>query len=379
MLGTHLRHSPAAFRSSVPLHRLSFVHNSFHRPGLPEAHPSSRSIRRSDCGLRAAAVVGKTELSQEAPPEHLQGPKVVWYPGHIAKAERQLREQLRQVDVVLEVRDARIISATEHPAVGDWAGDKPRLLLLNQHDRISAADKQKWASHFHTLGTRIFWTNGKSGEGVAKVAKAAQQAADAVNAKRKARGLRPRAVRACVVGFPNVGKSALINRMLGRRVAESAATPGLTRHLRWLSVGGDLNLLDAPGVLPVNLVDQAAAQRLAMCNDIGEASYEATLITAALLESIRRLACGPAILEVVHQRCGLPFPPGMTGDDFLIDFAAAKFSGDKETAAQRILKEFRTNILGNFALELPPAAAAAANPDVLESTNPLHPAEVTQP
>ena len=112
-----------------------------------------------------------------------------------------------------------------------------------------------------------------------------------VNAKRAKRGLMPRAVRSCVVGFPNIGKSALINRLLGKRVVDSAPLPGVTKVLRWCRLGGQVDLLDAPGVIPASFNDQLAAQRLAICNDIGQAAYEDTLIAAAFISRIRGLAC----------------------------------------------------------------------------------------
>ena len=112
---------------------------------------------------------------------------------------------------------------------------------------------------------------------------------EGLNERRREKGLRPRPVRAAVVGFPNVGKSALINRLIGRAQCASAARPGVTRHLQWVSLGaeGAIMLLDAPGVLPMRLADQAAAVRLAICNDIGEASYTTSLVAAQFVELLR--------------------------------------------------------------------------------------------
>jgi len=116
---------------------------------------------------------------------------------------------------------------------------------------------------------------------------------EGINARRLEKGLRPRPVRAAVVGFPNVGKSALINRLIGRAQCQSAQRPGVTRHLQWVSLGaeGALMLLDAPGVLPMRLADQAAAVRLAICNDIGEASYTTSLVAAQFVEQLRKQEC----------------------------------------------------------------------------------------
>lgn len=185
---------------------------------------------------------------------------VQWYPGHIAKAERSLREQLKAVDMVLEVRDGRCPMSTRHPAIPEWVGSKPRLLLINRKDMVPEADRAAWTDHFAARGHRVVWTCGNMGDGVARVAAQAAALGETLNARRAARGLRPRPVRAVVIGFPNVGKSALINRLLGRRVADSAPKPGVTRSLRWARIGGDIDLLDAPGIIPMSLRDQVAAQ-----------------------------------------------------------------------------------------------------------------------
>ena len=130
----------------------------------------------------------------------LQTHVVQWYPGHIARAERQLREHLKMVDAVLEVRDARIPVATSHPQVAAWVGDKLRLLVMNRVDMVSAADRKEWVAHFKATGQRVYWTDGKMGEGVRGLKNALEIASRDLNAKREKRGLKPRAVRACVIG-----------------------------------------------------------------------------------------------------------------------------------------------------------------------------------
>jgi ribosome biogenesis GTPase A len=129
-------------------------------------------------------------------------------PRHIAKAEKALLEQLKRVDVVLEVRDARIPLATHHPQMQEWAGEKGRVLVLNRVDMISTEAREAWESWFRDQGERPVFTNAQQGKGVKAIAKVAQVAGESVNERRKARGMKPRPVRAVVIGFPNVGKSA---------------------------------------------------------------------------------------------------------------------------------------------------------------------------
>lgn len=279
---------------------------------------------------------------------------VQWYPGHIAKAEKSLREQLSAVDIILEVRDGRIPRSTHHPQVKDWIGSRPSLLLLNRKDMVGAGDRNAWSDYFSQQGQRPIWTNGNDGEGVAAVIKLAKRVGETLNEKRSARGLRPRAVRAVVIGFPNVGKSALINRLLGRRVAASAPRPGVTRTLSWARIGGELDLLDAPGIIPAALRDQVAAARLAMCNDIGEAAYVTSLVAAAFIDTVLALPCAPQFKKKLEARYKIQMG-NETAEEYVNSVGDRWFNGEPERAGQRILKDYQNLALGRFCLELPPS------------------------
>jgi ribosome biogenesis GTPase A len=159
--------------------------------------------------------------------------KITWYPGHIAKAERELADYLKKVDVVIEVRDARIPLATTHPMVPKWVGNKPLIIAVGRIDQISRKALRDWREYYainpphpDRPDAKVFFIDGKLGSGVLALKKEALKASTEINAKREKRGIQPRAVRAAVIGFPNVGKSALINRLLGRKVAKSRNLPG---------------------------------------------------------------------------------------------------------------------------------------------------------
>ena len=289
-------------------------------------------------------------------------PPIQWYPGHIAKAEKNLLEQLKRVDVVLEVRDARIPLASTHPQVQEWIGEKPRILVLNRVDLISPKAAELWRDWFRLQGEKPYYTDAKNGKGVSVLIKAAQATGEKLNQRRRDRGMNPRAVRAVVIGFPNVGKSALINRLLNRRVVESARKPGVTRQLRWVRISPDLNLLDAPGVLPGRLTDQDAAYRLAMCDDIGEGAYDRQLVTAALIEKIKEMENHnqnwPHWIpqSPLQTRYGVEMA-NFAGDEYLAQVAQIKFQGDVDRTAHHILNDFRKGILGAIALEAPSPSA----------------------
>ena len=282
-------------------------------------------------------------------------PLIGWYPGHIAKAEKQLKEQLKRVDVVLEVRDARIPLATEHPQVQEWTGGKTRVLVLNRVDMISPQVRQLWADWFQAQGETPYYTNAQHGTGVTAVAKAAAEAGVAINRRRRSRGMLPRPVRAVVIGFPNVGKSALINRLLKRRVVESARRAGVTRQLRWVRISDQLDLLDAPGVIPLKLDFQEDALKLAICDDIGEASYDNQRVAAVLIDLLKDLeitAAGLLPASPLLSRYELD-PTPVTGEEYLKNLANHRHKGDVERTARQLLNDFRTGMLGAIPLELP--------------------------
>jgi len=282
---------------------------------------------------------------------------IQWYPGHIAKAERQLKEQLKRVDVVLEVIDARIPLASQHPDVPIWIGDKPKLVILNRVDMITESLQNQWLEWFRAQDQAVYYANAKQGTGVKAISRAAQQAGKAVNEKRLRRGMQPRAIRAVVMGFPNVGKSALINRLLGRKVVESARRAGVTRQLRWVRISESLELLDSPGVIPLKLDNQENALKLAICEDIGEAAYENQAVAIALIDILLDLALGHSLMDRYQVA-----PDTMNGDLYLIALADQRYNGDRERGAVQLLNDFRKGLLGSLPLELPPALTVATLP-----------------
>jgi ribosome biogenesis GTP-binding protein YlqF len=313
------------------------------------------SRSRPVVGVHARATIQETLVDTDVAQSFFHEKHIIqWYPGHIAKAERQLKEQLSRVDAVLEVRDARILQSTQHPMLTTWIQNKRHFVIVNRVDMVRAADVKKWREHFRILGkqAQVFYTNGKSGDGVHAVIKAAEKLSIDVNANRIRRGLKSRPVRACLVGYPNVGKSALINRLLNRRVVNSAALPGVTRALQWVRMGKELDLLDSPGIIPASMNNQDAAGKLAICNDIGEASYIASSVAVCLLSQLPSLPGAKKIVRKVEERYQVSYADGST-EDMLWQLADRLFAGDIEVAAQRVLKDFRDLRLGCFALEFP--------------------------
>jgi len=285
-------------------------------------------------------------------------PAIQWYPGHIAKAEKALSASLEKVDLVIEVRDARIPLATGHPRLRRWIGAKQHLLVLNRLDMISPAARQAWDVWFRSQGQTPWWCDAKTGTGVKQLQQAAIRAGDALNTRRRDRGMKPRPVRALMLGFPNVGKSALINRLVRQKVVESARRAGVTRSLRWVRLGQDLDLLDAPGVLPPRLDDQQAALRLALCDDIGQAAYDcegAALAFVELLVWLEQLPQAGVAAGLLAGRYGVAMDhqDPAASSNWLAAAAARHTSGDLQRMSTKLLDDFRRSHLGAIALELP--------------------------
>jgi len=296
--------------------------------------------------------------SPELQAPSLRAPAIQWYPGHIAKAEKALTAHLEKVDLVIEVRDARIPLATGHPRLRRWIGAKQHLLVLNRLDMISPAARQAWDAWFRSQGQTPWWCDAKTGTGVKQLQQAAIRAGDALNTRRRDRGMKPRPVRALMLGFPNVGKSALINRLVRQKVVESARRAGVTRSLRWVRLGQDLDLLDAPGVLPPRLDDQQAALRLALCDDIGQAAYDcegAALAFVELLVWLEQLPQAGVAAGLLAGRYGVAMDhlDPAASSSWLAAAAARHTSGDLQRMSTKLLDDFRRSHLGAIALELP--------------------------
>uniref|UniRef100_A0A7N0TW84 G domain-containing protein n=1 Tax=Kalanchoe fedtschenkoi TaxID=63787 RepID=A0A7N0TW84_KALFE len=277
---------------------------------------------------------------------------VQWYPGHIAKTEKELKDQLKLIDVVIEIRDARIPMSTSHPEMDSWLGNRKRILVLNRDDMITTEDRNIWATYYANQGIKVVFSNGKLGTGTMRLIRLAKELAADVNVKRRAKGLLPRAIRAGIVGYPNVGKSSLINRLLKRRMCPAAPRPGVTRDLKWVRFGKDLELLDSPGIIPMRISDQTAAIKLAMCDDIGERSYDTTDVAAILVQMLTRHPLVGA--KVLNNRYQIDLD-GRCGKTYVKKLASQLFNGDSHQAAFRILADFRKGRFGWISLERPPA------------------------
>jgi len=283
-------------------------------------------------------------------------PQIQWYPGHIAKAERLMSEVLSMVDVVVELRDARVPHSTTHPSLPGWVGSRGHVLAINRIDSVPDKALNAWARALQDAdGPEPQLVDAREGRGVDELKRAILQAGAGVNTRRKRRGINPRPVRAAILGYPNVGKSALINRLVGRRKAKSENRPGVTRGFTWIRIDKQVQLLDSPGIIPAKAVEQSAAYHLAMCDDIGSAAYDTRAVSAALVERLVLVSAHRpnfVRLDTLRERWGVPLE-GTCGEDYLQRLADARFTGDIQRAATTLLKDFRSGLLGPVCIEWP--------------------------
>ena len=190
------------------------------------------------------------------------------YPGHMAKAKRQVSEQLKKVDVVFELVDARIPYSSRNPMIDDVIKQKPRVVILNKKDMTNLKELEKWEIYFKNEGFYPVAVDAKHGKNLKNVEVEAIKATQEKFDREKAKGLKPKAIRAMIVGIPNVGKSTLINKLAKRSIAETGNKPGVTKQQQWIKVGKSLQLLDTPGILWPKFEDEEVGKKLSLTGAI---------------------------------------------------------------------------------------------------------------
>ena len=278
---------------------------------------------------------------------------IQWYPGHMAKARRMLEDQLKLIDIVVELRDARAPIATSNPEFDKIFSAKQRIIVLNKADLADQGASRKWAEHLEKLGITALPFNASSGRNVGKMIQGINQKTKALVERQKQRGIN-KTVRAMIVGIPNVGKSTFINCLRGAVVAKAANRPGVTRGRQWIVINDYLEFLDTPGLLWPKQQDQKAALNLAFIGSINDEIMDKERLCALLLEQLRTLAPDKLMARLKLD--------ALQGDGHALISAACHRRGwllsqgreDTVRAANVILDEFRSGKMGAVTLEMPP-------------------------
>ena len=270
-----------------------------------------------------------------------------WYPGHIAKAERQLKETLNLVDVIIEVRDARIPLSSSYDNIEKLLGDKPRLLLLNKADLVDKTELAKWCEYLKTFtNCPVIVTEAKGNNELLAVVKTAVELSEPKILALMAKGLLRRPARAMVVGMPNVGKSSVINKLTKSSKTKIGAKAGVTRQQQWVRINPKLDLLDTPGIIPTRQDDQLQATKLAFVSSVSENAYSPEPVAKALLEMLSNSERATSIKE--HYKTEeLTLEAIATSRNWIIRGE----NPDTERTAIYVLKDFREGRLGKIILD----------------------------
>ncbi|MGI2327210.1 ribosome biogenesis GTPase YlqF [Planococcus sp. YIM B11945] len=193
---------------------------------------------------------------------------IQWFPGHMAKARREVTEKLKLVDIIFELVDARLPLSSRNPMIDQVIQQKPRLIILNKMDMADEVETQKWIRYFEDEGTRAVAINSLEGKGLQLVTKASKEILADKWDRMISKGIKPRAIRAMIVGIPNVGKSTLINRLSKKSLAKTGNMPGVTKAQQWIKVGKEIELLDTPGILWPKFEDPETGLKLAVTGAI---------------------------------------------------------------------------------------------------------------
>lgn len=278
---------------------------------------------------------------------------IQWYPGHMTKTRRQIEADLKLVDAVCEIVDARIPISSRNPDIDAICGGKPRILVLNRMDLADPNATQRWAAYFRKKGISVLATDCKSRKGIADFTPTARAACAEKLQRDGARGMN-RPLRVMVVGIPNVGKSTLINQISGRKGAKAENRPGVTRGKQWVTVDSGLQLLDTPGILWPKFDDPEVGMMLAYTGAVKEGVIDIEELACRLMELLHKY-----YPQVLLERYKVEAPEGTPGWE-LVELAGRKrgylISGGEvntERMSKMLLDEFRSGKLGKFTLEMP--------------------------
>ncbi len=277
-----------------------------------------------------------------------------WYPGHMAKTRRLIEENLKMIDVVVEILDARIPFSGRNPNFDDIIKNKPRLLVMNKADLADPELTRVWIDWYKEHGIRVIPISCTTGQGINTVLNEARALVADKIARDLERG-RTRTLKLMMVGIPNVGKSSLINRLLGKASTKTGDKPGVTRGKQWLRIKGDAELLDTPGILPPKFDDQAVAQRLAFTGAIKDEIINRELLAYALCDYLRDNYPN----EVIERYKIKDSIEGLEGYEVLEligrrrGFVISGGEVDMERASNVVLDELRSATIGKITLETP--------------------------
>ena len=279
---------------------------------------------------------------------------IQWFPGHMTKAQRMIEDNIKLVDAVCEVLDARIPRASRNPDIDRLAAGKPRLVILNRCDLADPAVTKAWTEAFRAQGLAVLETDARSGKGVASFAPAVRELLSDKLKSYESKGQTGRGLKVMVLGIPNVGKSTFINKVAGRKAATAGDKPGVTRGRQWINIDRGLDLLDTPGILWPKFDSQEVGEMLAVTNAIKSEVLDRETLAANFMLRLREL-----YPDAIEKRYGFVPDPDLNGFELLEQaakkrgFLLSRGEYDTERMANTLLDEYHAGKLGRLSLERP--------------------------
>ena len=285
-----------------------------------------------------------------------------WYPGHMTKAKRQMQEDLKLIDLIIELVDSRIPLSSRNPDIDELGKNKARLILLNKSDLADERYNEQWSAYFQKKGFYVVKVNAKSGAGLKSIQGVIQEACKAKIERDRRRGIKNRPIRAMVVGIPNVGKSTFINSYAGKACAKTGNKPGVTKGKQWIRLNKTLELLDTPGILWPKFEDQEVGKRLAFIGSIKDEILNLEELSLELLDYIRTNYPGLLNTRYGIEEEGTP----VSLLEAVADKRKCLIRGqeiDYAKAAGIVMEEFRNGKIGRITLEFPPVEEETVHED----------------
>ena len=275
-----------------------------------------------------------------------------WYPGHMTKAKRQMQEDIKLIDLIIELVDARIPVSSRNPDIDELGKNKARLILMNKADLADAKKTEAWSRYFKEKGYFVVCIDARSKKGMKAIQNEIMEACKEKIERDLRRGIKNRPVRAMVVGIPNVGKSTFINTYAGKACAKTGNKPGVTKGKQWIRLNKNVELLDTPGILWPKFEDQKVGLFLALIGSIKDEILNTDELCVALLELLMRDYPGAVArrFEVEETK----EPAALLGQ--IAQKRGCRKKGDEpdySKAAARVIDEFRSGKIGRFTIELP--------------------------
>ena len=273
---------------------------------------------------------------------------IQWFPGHMAKARREVMEKLKLVDIVIELVDARLPLSSRNPMLDQIIQQKPRLILLNKEDLADPKQTKAFKAYFESQGYACLSLNANTGQSVKQIVTACQKVLKDKIERRAAKGMKPKAIRAMIIGIPNVGKSTVLNRLVKKNIAKTGNKPGVTKAQQWLKVGKEFELLDTPGILWPKFEDHEIGLKLALTGAIKDDILHLDDIALYGLEYFNRYH--PEVLKERYHLTAeaetLPYPE-------MLMWLSEKlgYKDDYDRMSQRFINDVRSGKLGRYTLD----------------------------